>query len=74
MQWFTSRSKKIECIMNIISPKRWIESVCMSSKGTKFHIVGAAKENERCPNVVVRSLGIDRILLSEEECKFLLGV
>ena len=51
-----------------------IESVCLSSEGKEFHIVGAAKENERCPNVFVRSLGIHKILLSEEECKFLLGV
>ena len=36
--------------------------------------MGAAKENERCPNVFVRSVGIHRILLSEEERKFLLGV
>ena len=36
--------------------------------------MGAAKENERCPNVFVRSLGIYKILLSEEERKFLLGV
>ena len=49
----------------------WIESVCLSSEGKEFHIVGAAKENERCPNVLVRSLGIHKILLSEEECKYL---
>ena len=36
--------------------------------------MGAAKENERCPNVFVRSLGIHKIILSEEERKFLLGV
>ena len=36
--------------------------------------MGAAKENERCPNVFVRSFGIHRILLSEDERKFLLGV
>ena len=36
--------------------------------------MGAAKENERCPNVFVHSLGIHRILLSVEECIFLLGV
>ena len=35
---------------------------------------GAAKENERCPNVFVRSLGTHRILLTEEERKFLLVV
>ena len=52
----------------------WIESVCLSSEGTEFHIVGAAKENERCQNVFVRSLGIHKILLSEEELKFLLNV
>ena len=36
--------------------------------------MGAAKESERCLNVFVRSLGICKILLSEEERKFLLGV
>ena len=46
----------------------------MSSEGKEFHIVGVAKENERCPNVFVRSLGINRILLPEEERKFHLGV
>ena len=35
---------------------------------------GAARENERCPNVFVHSLRIHRILLSEEECRFLLGM
>ena len=35
---------------------------------------GAAKENERYPNVFVRSLWIHRILLSEEDRKFHLGV
>ena len=34
-----------------------------------FHIVEAAEENERWPNVFARSLGIHRILLSEEERK-----
>ena len=29
--------------------------------------MGAAKENERCQNIFVRSLGIHEILLSEEE-------
>ena len=52
----------------------WIESVCLSSEGKEFHIVGAAKENERCPNDFVRSLRIYTILLSEEERKFLYGV
>ena len=52
----------------------WIESVCLSSEGKEFHIVGAEKENERCPNVFVHSLGIHRIQLSEEERKFPLGV
>ena len=52
----------------------WIESVCLSSEDKEFHIVGAAKENERCPNVFFRSLGINKIILSEEEHKFLLGV
>ena len=51
-----------------------MESVCLSSVGKEFHIVGAAKENERCLNVFVRSLGKHKILLSEEERKFLLGV
>ena len=36
--------------------------------------MGAAKENERCPNVFVHSLGIHKILLSEEERKCLLDV
>ena len=52
----------------------WIESVCLSSIGNEFHIVGAAKENERCQNVFVRSIGIHRIPLSVEERKFFLGV
>ena len=51
-----------------------MESVCQSSEGKEFHIVGAAKENVRCPNVFVRSLGIHKIPLSEEERKFLLDV
>ena len=34
----------------------------------------AAKENERCSNVLVRSLGIYKILLSDKERKFLLGL
>ena len=46
----------------------------ISSVGGEFHIVGAAKENERCPNVFVRSLWTHRILLSEVESKFLFGV
>ena len=50
-----------------------IESIYLSSDGKKIHIVGAAKENERCPNEFVRSFGIHRILLPEEECKFLVG-
>ena len=66
-----------------ISPKRWvfsadinfwIESVCPSSVDKEFHIVGAAKENERCPNAFVCSLGIHGILLSEAACEYLLGV
>ena len=36
--------------------------------------MGAAKENERCLNVSVCSLGIYRIPLSEEERKFPLSV
>ena len=40
--------------------------------------MGAAKENERCPNVFVRSLGTHKIILNyiilSEERKFLLGV
>ena len=51
-----------------------MESVCLSFVGKDFHIVVAAKENERCPNVFVHSLGIHKILLSEEEHKFLLGL
>ena len=35
---------------------------------------GGAKENERCPNVFVHSLGIHRIPLSEEGRKFILSV
>ena len=46
----------------------------MSSEGKEFHIVEAANENERCTNVFVRTLWIHRILLSEEERKFMLGV
>ena len=42
--------------------------------GQKNPYCGAAKENKRCPNVLVRSLGINKILLPEEERKFLLGV
>ena len=42
--------------------------------GKEFHIVGAAKENKRCPNVFVRSLGTQTILLSEEERNFPLCV
>ena len=44
--------------------------MCLISEGKEFHIVGAAKENERCLNVLVRSLGIHKIPLSEEERKF----
>ena len=51
----------------------WIESEYLSSEGKKFHIVGAARENERCPNVFVRSLGIHKIILTEEERKFFVG-
>ena len=51
-----------------------IESICLSSEGKEFHIVGAATENERCPNVFVRTFGIDRIPLSKAERKLLLGV
>ena len=35
---------------------------------------GAATENERCANVIVRTFGIDRIPLSKAERKLLLGV
>ena len=35
---------------------------------------GSAMENERCPNVLIRSLGMHEIILSEEEHNFLLGV
>ena len=52
-----------------------MESVCQSSEDKEFKIfVEATKDNERCPKVIVRSLGIHKILLSEEERKFLLGV
>ena len=34
----------------------------------------AVKENERCPNVFVCSIGIHKILLSEEDHKSLFGV
>ena len=51
-----------------------MESVFLSSEGKEFHIVGAAKESERCPNVFVRSFGIHKILLSDEERKCILGV
>ena len=47
-----------------------IESVCLSSVVTEFHIERSAKENERCPNVFVRSLGIHRIPLSEKNVNF----
>ena len=46
----------------------------MSSEGKEYQIVGAAKENERRPNVFVRSLRIHIIPLSEEERKYPLGV
>ena len=48
-----------------------MESVCLSSEGKEFHIVEAAKEDERCPNVFACSLGIHKILLSEEERIFI---
>ena len=35
----------------------WMESVCLCLEGKEFNIMGAAKENERFPNVFVRSLG-----------------
>ena len=44
----------------------WIESVCLSSEFKDFHIVEDAKESERCPNVLVPSLGIHKFQLSEE--------
>ena len=46
--------------------------MCLSSEGKELHIVWAAK-NVRCPNIFVHSLGIHRIILSEER-KFILGV
>ena len=52
-----------------------VDKICMSEfcrHGIPY--CGAAKENERCPNVFVLSLGIHKILLSKEERKFLLGV
>ena len=39
----------------------------------KIYIVGDAEKNERCPIVFVCNLWIHRILLSEEERKFILG-
>ena len=46
--------------------------MCLTSEGIDYHILLAAKE--RCQNVFVLSLRMHRIALSEEECKFLLGV
>ena len=46
--------------------------MCLSSVGKEFYAVVAA--NERCQKVFVRSKGMDGILLSEEERKFLFGV
>ena len=40
----------------------------------RIQIMGAAKENDQSPNVFAHSLGIHRIVLSDEKCKFLLGV
>ena len=51
-----------------------IESVCKSYEGEELHIVGSAKEDERCANVFVRNLWIHRILLSYENRKFPLGL
>ena len=48
--------------------------MCLSFEGKKFLIVAAAKENVRCLNIFVHSLEIHRILLSEEERIFPLGV
>ena len=36
--------------------------------------MGAEKENERCPNVFVRTLGKHGIILSKAERRLLLGV
>ena len=63
--------KKIRFRVDI---KFMVESVHLSSEGKEFHTVRAAKENERCQNVFIRILGIHKILLPEEERKFLLGV
>ena len=41
---------RFSAVLNLL-----IESVCMSNEDKEFHIVGAAKENERCPNVLVGS-------------------
>ena len=49
-----------------------MESVCLVSDGKEFHTVGTAKENDRCPDVFVRRLGMHGIQLSEEERTFLL--
>ena len=49
----------------------WIESVCLSSEGTEFHIVGAEKENERCPNVFVRSFGYIEFYCQKKSVDFI---
>ena len=54
---------------------KFLDRISMSELSwQKIPYCGAAKENERCPNVFVRSLRIHKILLSEEERKILLGV
>ena len=40
------------------------------SEGKEFHIVWAAKENERCPNVFVRSLGYIKFYYQKKSVNF----
>ena len=64
----------LRCSIFCVDLHFWIESVCLSSVGTEFHIAWAAKKNERCTSVYVCILGIHIILLSVEERKFALDV
>ena len=50
------------------------ESVCPISVGKEFHSVGATQESKRNSIMIVCSRETNIILLSEEECIFLLGV
>ena len=45
--------------------------MCLSSVDKEFHIVGAAKENERCKNVFVRRLELHRIFCQKSRINFL---